>query len=184
MKQKNETKIKENKRENKRENKSEKKIKKEKKKYKNTSIANHKYLQYTNLLLIISIFYFLFSKPKLNEKHKIEYLLSLFLIITIIFSQLFWNNPIKQSKIHRIDAIIAKITIFSFILYTIIYKFKFTYLFVLLAISISFYFSNYFSNQEWCSNKHLVCHGCLHIFCFIATFYAFTPFAPINPILL
>jgi len=175
MKQKNETKIKEI--------KVKTKLKK-KRNYKKTSNANHKYLQYTNLLLILSILYFLFSKPKLNEKPKIEYLLSLFLIITIIFSQLFWNNPIKQSKIHRIDAIIAKITIFSFILYTIIYKFKSTYLFVLLAISISFYFSNYFSNQEWCSNKHLVCHGCLHIFCFIATFYAFTPFAPMNPILL
>jgi len=167
MKQKNETKIKEN--------KSEKKIKKEKKKYKNRSIANHKYLQYTNLLLIISIFYFLYTKPTIKEKHAIEYLLASFLIITIIFSQLFWNNPIKHSNIHKIDAVIAKIVIFSFIFYTIIYKFKVSYLLVLLAIALSFYFSNYFSNQEWCSSQHLFCHGCLHIFCFIATFYAFIP---------
>jgi len=137
--------------------------------------ANHKCLQCTNLLLIISIFYFLYTKPTLKEKHMIEYLLATFLIVTIAFSQLFWNNPIKHSKIHKIDAIIAKIVISSFILYTIIYKFKSSYLFILLLIGISFYFSNYYSNQEWCSSQHLFCHGCLHIFCFIATFYAFAP---------
>ena len=131
--------------------------------------TNHKYLCYTNLLLVISLFYFLFN---IQEKPYIEYILASFLILTIIFSQLLWNNPIKQSRIHKIDAIIAKIVIFSFILYTLFYKFKFSYLLVLLAIAISSYFSNYYSNQEWCSNKHLVCHGTLHIFCFIATFYA------------
>ena len=154
--------------------KNETKIKsKTKNKYPDNT--EHKYLQYTNLLLIISIFYFLYSKPTIKEKPKIEYLLAVFLIITIVFSQLFWHEPIKHSKIHKIDAIVAKIVIFSFILYTIIYKFKYSYLAVLLAIAISFYFSNYFSNQEWCSRKHLFCHGCLHIFCFVATFYAFVP---------
>jgi len=138
-------------------------------------ISNHKYLCYTNLLLIVSIFYFLFSIQKTKNKPYIEYILASFLILTIIFSQLFWNNPIKESKIHKIDAMVAKIVIFSFILYTLVYKFKMSYLLVLLAIAISFYFSNYYSNEEWCSNKHLCCHVSLHIFCFIATFYAFSP---------
>lgn len=127
------------------------------------------------MLLIASILFFLFNRQKIKDKPFIEYVLASFLIITIVFSQLFWNNPIKQSKIHKIDAIIAKIVILSFILYTLLYKFKFSYLFVLLAIAISFYFSNYYSNKEWCSNQHLFCHGSLHIFCFIATFYAFSP---------
>lgn len=145
------------------------------KKNKNKKKSNHKYLCYTNLLLIVSLFYFLFNIQETKNKPYVEYILASFLILTIIFSQLFWNNPIKQSKIHKIDAIIAKIVIFSFILYTLFYKFKFSYLLVLLAIATSFYFSNYYSNQEWCSNKHLFCHGSLHIFCFIATFYAFSP---------
>lgn len=132
---------------------------------------NHKYLKYTNLLLINPIIYFLSNNSK--RKPKLEYVLSLFLIITIILSQLFWNNPIKNSKIHKIDAINAKIVIFSFIIYILIYKFKFSFLLVLFAIFISSYFSNYYSKQIWCSNKHLFCHGLLHIFCFIATFYAF-----------
>jgi hypothetical protein len=159
------------------------KNKKNTKKYKNpkTKLKKprekriHIYLCYTNLLLIISILYFFLNSQKLTEKPIIEYLLASFLILTIIFSQLFWNNPIKHSIIHRIDAIIAKIVIFSFIFYTIIYKFTFSYLIVLLSITVSFYFSNFYSNEEWCSTQHLFCHGLLHIFCFIATFYAFTP---------
>ena len=112
-----------------------------KKKNKRPAIKTyHKYLCYTNLLLIVSLFYFLFNTQEVKEKPFLEYILASFLIITIIFSQLFWNNPIKQSKIHKIDAIIAKIVIFSFILYTLLYKFKFSYLLVLLAIAISFYF--------------------------------------------
>lgn len=134
---------------------------------------NHTYLCYTNLLLIISISYFL--SQELKNKQWVEYVLASFLIITIILSQTFWNNPIKHSSIHKIDAIIAKIVILSFILYTLFYKFKISYLLVLLGIAISAYFSNYYSLQEWCCDKHIICHGLLHIFCFIATFYAFSP---------
>jgi hypothetical protein len=135
--------------------------------------TNHKYLCYTNLLLVISIFYFLYNRHKI--KSIIEYILAFFLIIIIIFSQLFWNNPIKSSCIHKIDAIIAKIGIISFISYTIIKKFKFSFIPILLAIFIASYLSNYYSKQLWCSNKHLISHGSLHILCFIATFYTFTP---------
>jgi hypothetical protein len=133
--------------------------------------TNHKCLCYTNLLLVISLVYFYFNK----NKPLIEYVLASSLIPTIICSQLFWYNPIKKSKIHKIDAIIAKIVIVSFIMYTVCYKFKFTLLFIFLAGIISFYFSNYYSTQEWCSNQHIFCHGLLHIFCFIITFYTFSP---------
>ena len=105
-----------------------------------------------------------------------EYLLASFLIIIIIFSQFFWDNPIKQSTIHKIDALIAKIVTFSFILYTLLYKFKFSYLLLLLAIATSFYLSNHYSTQEWCCNEHIFWHGSLHIFGFISTFYAFSSF--------
>ena len=134
---------------------------------------NHKYLCYTNLLLIISILFFIYKTNQETQPNQLETVLATSLVGTIVFSQLFWNNPIKHSTIHKIDAIIAKIVIASFILYTLIYKYRFSYLLVLSAITISFYFSNYYSSQEWCSNKHLCCHASLHIFCFIATFYAF-----------
>ena len=133
--------------------------------------TNHKYLRYTNLLLIVTIFYFLLNK----HKPLIEYILASSFIPTIIFSQLFWNNPIKHSIIHKIDAIIAKIVIFSCISYTLYYKYCFSFLLVLLLIAVSFIFSNHYSKQEWCSNRHIICHGSGHIFCFIATIYTFSP---------
>jgi hypothetical protein len=134
-------------------------------------MAKHQYLCYTNQLLIVSLLYFLFNKQKTTAW--MEYVLASLLVITILFSQLFWKNPIKQSVIHRIDAIVAKISIFSFVLYTLIYKFKYSFLLVLFAFSISAYYSHLYSSQEWCCDKHLFSHGCLHIICFIATFYAF-----------
>jgi Zn-dependent protease with chaperone function len=91
---------------------------------------NHKYLCYTILLLIISIFYYLSNDKKLiinDLQSNIEYVLALLLIVTIVFSQMFWNNPIKNSKIHKMDAIIAKIVMLSFAIYTIKYKFKIFY---------------------------------------------------------
>ena len=136
--------------------------------------TNYKYLCYTNLLLIITLFYFFIKKQK-QKKPFIEYILASFLIPIIISSQLFWSNPIKQSNIHKIDAIIARIVIISFLFYTLFYKFQSSFLLVLLASAISFYLSNYYSNKEWCSNKHLICHAFLHIFCFIGTFYTFSP---------
>jgi membrane-associated HD superfamily phosphohydrolase len=163
--------MKKNKQKNKQKNKKHKTKQLKKKNQKNTY---HKYLCYTNLLLIISMFFFLYkTRIRHQPTNKIEYFLATSLIATIIFSQLFWKNPIKHSKIHKIDAIIAKIVISSFILYTLSYKFKLIYLLILSAIVISFYFSNHYSSQEWCSNKHLCCHGSLHLLCFVATFYAF-----------
>jgi hypothetical protein len=134
---------------------------------------NHKYLCCTNILLIIPLFIFLFNKHEIKDNLKAEYLLASLLTLTIVFSQFFWNNPIRYSNIHKIDGIIAKISISSFILYTIMYKFIFSYLFILLGTFVSFYFSNYYSSQKWCSNQHLIWHGILHIFCFVGTFYAF-----------
>jgi len=136
--------------------------------------TNNKYLCYTNLLLILSILYFFYNKDE--KTPYMEYLLVLFLIPIIITSQIFWNNPIKGSKIHKIDALISKTAIISFIVYVLIYKFSFIRLFILLGIIVSFYFSNYYSNKEWCSNQHICCHGLLHIFCFIGTFFAFINF--------
>jgi hypothetical protein len=137
--------------------------------------TNYKYLCYTNLLLVLSVLYFLFNLKSINKNSIIEIIFAIALVLTIILSQLFWRNPIKSSRIHKIDAINAKIVILTFILYTIIFKFKLSFLFILVAIFISSYFSNRYSKQEWCSNKHILCHGLLHIFCFIATFYTFAP---------
>jgi hypothetical protein len=132
-------------------------------------METYKYLLYTNLLLVISLFYFFFKR----NKSLAECILATMIVIIIITSQIFWDNPIKKSDIHTTDAAIAKIVILSFIIYIFSYKFKFSFLIILLAICLSFYFSNYYSNQEWCCDQHIFCHGLLHIFSFFGTFYAF-----------
>ena len=72
------------------------------------------------MTLIISLFYLLFF----IEKNIIDYILVLLLISTIILSQIFWRNPEKNNIIHTIDAIVAKIVILIFIIYTFLYKIK------------------------------------------------------------
>ena len=131
----------------------------------------HTYLQYTNLLLILTILYFF----QYSKKTFIEYILVLFLISVIITSQLFWNDPIKGSMMHQIDAIIAKLVIIILIVYTLIYKFRVSLLIFLVAVFVSFYFSNYYSNQEWCGDNHIFWHAMGHVSCFISTLYTFSP---------
>lgn len=131
----------------------------------------NEYLRYTNLLLLISIGYLC----DLKKIPKLECILACLLIVTVVFSQLFWSDPVQNSTLHQMDAIVAKIVIFSFILYTLVYKFRVSYLFVLFAVGITFYLSNKYSSQEWCCDKHIACHGLLHFFCFTATFFAFVP---------
>jgi hypothetical protein len=139
---------------------------------------NTDYLIYTNLLLLIPIFYFLFNIK--TETPNTEYLLVAMLFFVMYFSRQFWKNPIKHSRTHIIDGIVAKITMVIFIPYTL-YKFSnssvylLSYCLILFAIATSFYLSNKYSNEEWCCSKHLICHGLFHIFCFIGTFFAFLP---------
>ena len=105
-------------------------------------------------------------------------ILSFLLLSTYFFSQLFWFNPIQYSLVHKIDSIIAKTTISYFIIYTLTYKelkflLYYSYILIVLNIIIMSYLSNIESTKKWCSDKHILYHGLLHIFCFIGSFYAF-----------
>ena len=131
-------------------------------------------LLYTNLLLILSLIYFYFN----TIKNWTEYSLALLLIAVIISSQIFWRNPLRDTSVHKIDAIIAKVCILSFIFYTLLFKLHtddlaLTYTFLLLCIAVAAGFSGYFSSRKWCSHSHINSHAFLHYFCFIATFFAF-----------
>ena len=132
------------------------------------------YLCITNILLVISFIFFIIN----SNKNVAECYLSICLLLTILFSQLFWRNPKKHSMIHKIDAIIAKISIMSFILYTILYKklnkyLLGSYLLIILGMFYTFYYSNKYSTLEWCCNNHLIYHGYLHVLVFAGSIYAF-----------
>ena len=134
----------------------------------------HRVLLYTNLMLSISLIYFFFY----SDKTWATYYLAATLITVIISSQLFWRNPTKGTRLHIIDAILAKVCIFSFILYTIAYKLKSTeisiiYVILLLYIGLASWSGDRYSKIQWCSPDHIKSHAFLHYFCFMATFFAF-----------
>ena len=137
-------------------------------------IMHHSYLRITNITLLGSIVYFCAFSQKLLQ----DYILAFLLVLSVITSQLFWINPGRGTVIHRIDSVIAKFVIGSFIIYTLSHKLNTIVLFIsywllLIGIAISFYYSSYYSTRKWCSEKHIRSHAWLHILCFLATVYAF-----------
>ena len=135
---------------------------------------NHNDLQITIIILLLAFVFFIVN----SKKNWIECTVGCMLILTFIFSQIFWANPIQYSFYHKIDAVIAKISIAMFLLYTLLYKdlsyyTLISYLLIMLGVAGSFYFSNYYSSREWCCDNHLFYHKFLHIFGGFGAFYAF-----------
>ena len=131
------------------------------------------YLCLINMSLIFWLLYFSFFV----QKDIILYILATMIISNIILSQLFWSNPEKNSIIHMCDAIVAKIVILTFIIYTCLYKLGnrkkvVIYLLLLIAIATSFYLSNHYSSK-WCSPEHIRSHSCFHICCIFASIFVF-----------
>jgi len=140
----------------------------------NKNIMKPQILRITNSLLLLSFLFFL----QFSEKNICEIILAGCLVITIIVSQLFWKNPIKHSTIHRIDGIVAKISLVLFIGYVTFYKkidSMLFYLFLIIMVWMIYFFllSDFNSRKEWCCNNHILYHGMSHIFCFAGSLFAF-----------
>jgi hypothetical protein len=140
----------------------------------NKNIMKPQILRLTNSLLLLSFLFFL----QFSEKNIYEIILAGCLVITIIVSQLFWANPIKHSTIHRIDGIVAKISLILFIVYVTFYKkidAMLFYLFLIIMVWMVYFFllSDFNSRKEWCCNNHILYHGMSHLFCFAGSLFAF-----------
>ncbi len=128
-------------------------------------------LRCTSLLFIIPIFCIAYFR----EPCTYEIVLGILLIICILFSQLFWNYPIRNSYIHTIDSVFAKITIAAFMVYTLYLRSQkndeielfWLYLELIMIIVGCAFMSDYHSSRQWCSDKHIFYHGFLHYFCMI-----------------
>ena len=137
---------------------------------------NHLYLCVSSSLFVTSLFYF-----TLCSSHcMMEYILAFLLVIVFTTSQFFWYNPIRYSLLHQMDALIAKVTIGCFFMYTFFVKsqndlhfFSYIGLFSLLLIFAAL--SDMYSEKEWLSTSHIICHGVLHELGFLGTFFAFCP---------
>ena len=115
------------------------------------------YLCITSGLFSISIIIYLLSNNKNFEKN-----------VLVFFC---WCNPVCDSFIHKMDARIAKINAFLFIVYILFYKnlssiVLFLYILLGCLTLFAFYISDYYSRQEWCCDGHLFNHGLLHIAAF------------------
>ena len=118
----------------------------------------HRILQFTSALLILPALYYS------------DTLLSLLLLLTFCFSQMFWSNPIQGSTIHQCDAIIAKCVIAVFVCLT---PWSPLYIFILGCMAVAFYYSHTHSSVSWCCEPHLFYHGLLHMFSAYAATFAF-----------
>lgn len=115
-----------------------------------------------------------------SEKNTHECILGGSLIAVYIFCILLWSNPIRYSIIHRIDGVVAKVSILYFITYTLTCKkmestAQLSYYMVMVGIGSNAYLPNFYSTREWCCPAHIYYHALLHVFCFIGSLYAWSP---------
>jgi len=145
-----------------------------------------KYLCVTSSALLIPFSFYMnnavknfceFPDDKKNDLLVYETVLAVILFIAIYASQWFWSNPIRHGIAHKVDAIVAKITILAFFVYTNFYKElwrDWVYIgstMVLLFFATMSYIE---SSNEWCSSSHVFYHGGLHLIAAFLGVYAFT----------
>lgn len=152
-----------------------------------TMMITHRHLCITGGMPTFALLYYL-AQPASNIY---ETILAGWLIVSIVFAHLFWSgtqdcnriwhNPVRGSIVHRIDGVIAKITIASFVSYTLFMKeglstpMRVSYIVFVSGIGFTAWYSNVESTKEWCSQRHLWIHGGMHMFCCVSAFYAFVP---------
>ena len=101
-------------------------------------------------------------------------LLLILILNMTFFSCLFWMDLIgnKNTLIHTIDATCARITIFTFIAYNLIFQIENVCFFISMGIMfVFFYASDYYSKREWCCENHIYSHLCAHIFALCGIYF-------------
>lgn len=98
------------------------------------------------------------------------------LLIQGITTILFWYDPIKSRNtiVHKIDSILARMNIASYIAYKMfIYKKNIGGFSVNTFLMLYFfYLSHKYSTVEWGCELHLFCHGTAHILSYYSIYLA------------
>uniref|UniRef100_A0A6C0I307 Uncharacterized protein n=1 Tax=viral metagenome TaxID=1070528 RepID=A0A6C0I307_9ZZZZ len=134
------------------------------------------YLTATTLFLLFPVYFYFQSK----SKNTYETALVSLLVINIILSFLFWNDPKPQSVIHTLDGIFAKLSFVLFSIYILFIKdihglWWLISLFLFMLSATAFYVSNMHSKIDWCSRDHLLFHAIFHILISLGCSIAFIP---------
>lgn len=109
--------------------------------------------------------------------------LALLLCITALTSILFWSNPVKNSRLHRVDAVFSKLAIGSFIMYKLLVNTKNQAAFfaTTTAMLVCFYISNRESTKEWGADTHIFAHIMAHLLATVSICIALTETQIITP---
>lgn len=114
---------------------------------------------YSSYLFLLPVLFYFFN-------NKIPVIIPTILFINFILSILFWSNPIHNSFIHRLDAIFAKISISTNIVYIYINLStlnSYFFLYFVLVMLYFFYLSHKNSLINWLGDIHIACHFIAHI---------------------
>jgi hypothetical protein len=143
-------------------------------------------LQYSSSLFLVSFLFFVANIKKNATPGPSG--LGAIIFANYILSQLFWQDAIKGSLIHKVDGAMAKVSFCYFFIYTSFYKSNTTshhhhhhfspppppqYFIIVSLLAITFYFSDCYSKKQWLSPQHIRAHSMFHLLSFFATLYAF-----------
>jgi len=125
---------------------------------------NTRPLVHSSFLLLVAPFLYLLIKSPITPWQ--ETVMFHFLLTNFMLSVWFWSTVLKPyGWIHRIDGLMARISILLVSLYIFLYKSfykKIIFGFILLLLSACFRLSNHYSSQEWVSLTHIFYHRWLH----------------------
>lgn len=128
---------------------------------------------YNKELAVTSSLFFLPLYVLHNNKIYVFWVLQDLIIIQGIVSIMFWWNPVKGSVIHKIDKVLARISISSVISYKMYNNPTTMFVLNVMVMLMFFKISNMYSRQVWCSKSHIICHGFAHLYAHNAIYLAF-----------
>ena len=116
--------------------------------------------------------------PYLYLQKSMPLYFSRMMLLQHVLTLLFWNNPMKNKDtyIHKIDSIVAKINFLSYVLYKFfVYRKNVIYFSVNTIIVVYFfYLSHINSSKTWCCRDHIICHAMAHIISYYSIYLAVT----------
>ena len=136
------------------------------------------YLIGSSFYFFFPIVVFFYRYPIVSSIRYYEYILATLLSLNIVFSSIFWSNPLFGNSIHRLDAFFGRISLICFTIYTLLLKsigifYKIAFLLSLCTAMYFFYYSTLHSSRDWCSVKHVSCHFMFHVFITLGCIFTF-----------
>ena len=132
------------------------------------------YVHYNKELAATSSLFFVPLYVLHTNNRYVPLILQDMIILQGVVSIAFWWSPVKGSPIHKIDKVLARISISSIIGYKMIVNPTALFIMNVIIMFMFFKLSNHYSRQMWCSKSHIINHGLAHLFAHNAIYFAFS----------